>query len=154
MTVLAMSRGELSRFATTARFRPLGRVCTDGTEGLISRKRGRPSNRQPIDASRERIVSLVREHYADFGPTLARAYLAKRHEIKIGSKILRQLMMAAACGPIETHAALLRLSRANVETAGANWCRSTDRGSGGSRPRAPTHPARLYRRCDERADAP
>jgi len=117
MTVLAMSHGELSRFDTLMRvergelriddaagllglkrrqvFRLLDRLRTDGAEGLVSRKRGRPSNRRHKDAFRERVVSLVREHYADFGPTLAREYLAERHDIKIGCETLRQLMMAA-----------------------------------------------------------
>jgi predicted DNA-binding protein (UPF0251 family) len=98
MTVLAMSHGELSRFDTLMRvergelrvddaaglmglkrrqvFRLLNRMRTNGAEGLVSRKRGRPSNRRHSDAFRERVVSLVREHYPDFGPTLAREYLA------------------------------------------------------------------------------
>jgi len=85
MTVLAMSDGELSRFDTLMRvergelrvddaagllglkrrqvFRLLDRLRTDGAEGLVSRKRGRPSNRRHKDAFRERVVSLVREHY-------------------------------------------------------------------------------------------
>ena len=40
-------------------------------------------------------MSLVRAHYADFGPTLAREYLAERHDITIGCETLRQLMIAA-----------------------------------------------------------
>jgi hypothetical protein len=43
---------------------------------------------------REHVVLLVREHYPDFGPTLAREYLAERHDIKIGCETLRQLMIA------------------------------------------------------------
>lgn len=117
MTVVAMSQGELSRFDTLMRlergqlrvegaatllglkrrqiFRLLGRLREDGAAGLISRKRGRPSNRRHSDAFRDRVVSLVREHYADFGPTLAREYLAERHGIRIGYETLRKLMMEA-----------------------------------------------------------
>jgi hypothetical protein len=75
-------------------FRLLDRMRTSGAEGLVSRKRGRPSNRRHRDALREHVVSLVREHYPDFGPTLAREYLAERHDIKIGCETLRQLMIA------------------------------------------------------------
>ena len=98
MTVVAMSHGEISRFDTLMRvergalrvedaatllglkrrqiFRLLERLRAEGASGLLSRKRGRPSNRRHSDAFREQILSLVREHYADFGPTLAREYLA------------------------------------------------------------------------------
>ena len=117
MTVVAMSHGELSRFDTLMRvergalrvedaatllglkrrqiFRLLERLRAEGASGLVSRKRGRPSNRRHSDAFRERILSLVREHYADFGPTLAREYLAERHDISVGCETLRQMMIEA-----------------------------------------------------------
>ena len=63
--------------------------------GIISRKRGKPSNRGHKDAFRECVVALVREHYADFGPTLAMGYLAERHDITISHETLRQLMIMA-----------------------------------------------------------
>jgi hypothetical protein len=39
-----------------------------GPDGLISRKRGRPSNRALGTVFRETVLSIVRERYADFGP--------------------------------------------------------------------------------------
>ena len=117
MTVLAMSDGELSRFDTLMRvergelrvedaaallglkrrqvFRLLDRLRSDGAAGLMSRKRGRPSNRRHSDAFREQIIAIVREHYHDFGPTLAREYLIERHEITVSCETLRQLMIQA-----------------------------------------------------------
>jgi hypothetical protein len=41
----------------------------------------------------DRVIALVREHYADFGPTLAMEYLAERHEITISHETLRKLMI-------------------------------------------------------------
>jgi len=76
-------------------FRLLERIRADGASGLISRKRGRPSNRRYSDALRRQVVALVREHYADFGPTLAREYLIERHGIKMACETLRQLMIEA-----------------------------------------------------------
>jgi transposase len=112
-----MSHGELSRFDTLMRvergelrvedaatvlglkrrqvFRLLDRLRSDGAAGLVSRKRGRPSNRRHSDAFRERILGIVREHYGDFGPTLAREYLIERHGIKVSCEALRQLMIEA-----------------------------------------------------------
>lgn len=41
---------------------------TYGTKGLISKKRGHPSNRQtPIEVKRE-VLRLICENYEDFGP--------------------------------------------------------------------------------------
>ena len=45
------------------------RAC--GPDGLISRKRGGPSNRSLGAVFRETVLAIVRERYADFGPTLA-----------------------------------------------------------------------------------
>ena len=117
MTVLAMSHGELSWFDTLMRvqrgelrvddaaailglkrrqvFRVLDRLRSDGASGLVSRKRGRPSNRRHDDALREKIIGIVREHYHDFGPTLAREYLIERHGLRISCETLRQLMIEA-----------------------------------------------------------
>lgn len=117
MTVLAMSHGELSRLDTLMRvergelrvsdaalildlkrrqvFRLLDRLRCDGAAGLVSRKRGQPGNRRHSDTLREQITAIVREHYADFGPTLAREYLIERHGIKVSCETLRQLMIKA-----------------------------------------------------------
>ncbi len=43
-----------------------------GATGLVSKKRGRPSNRRRGAAFRSTTLALVRQHYADFGPTFAR----------------------------------------------------------------------------------
>lgn len=117
MMVLVMSHGELSRYDTLMRvdrgelrvddaaallglkrrqvFRLLDRMRREGAEGLISRKRGLPSNRRHSDALREQILTIVREHYHDFGPTLAREYLIERHGITISCETLRKWMIAA-----------------------------------------------------------
>ena len=59
--------------------RQVERLCralrADGAAGLVSRKRGRPSNRKLPTAVREHALGLVRARYADFGPTLAREKL-------------------------------------------------------------------------------
>ncbi len=117
MTVLTMSHGELSRYDTLMRvergelrvddaaallglkrrqiFRLLDRMRAEGAAGLISRKRGKPSNRRHSAKLREQIIAIVREHYADFGPTLAREYLIERHGVTVACETLRQLMIEA-----------------------------------------------------------
>lgn len=117
MTVLAMSHGELSRYDTLLRvergelrvddavmllglgrrqvYRLLDRLRADGAQGLVSWKRGRPSNRAFKEELRANILGLVRQYYHDFGPTLAAEYLAERHQIAISHETLRKWMIQA-----------------------------------------------------------
>ena len=66
----------------------------EGPAGLASRKRGRPSNRKHGATFRATVLSLVRDHYIDFGPTLAAEKLMARQGLRIGVETLRQWMMA------------------------------------------------------------
>lgn len=42
-----------------------------GAFALASKRRGKPSNRRLAAEIRERVLCVVKERYADFGPTLA-----------------------------------------------------------------------------------
>jgi transposase len=64
-----------------------------GPAGLASGKRGRPSNRRYTDEFRSKVLSIVREKYWDFGPTLAREKLLELHDISIGLETLRLWMI-------------------------------------------------------------
>lgn len=66
-----------------------------GADGLVSKKRGRPSNRRHSEDFRNLVLDLVREHYVDFGPTLAAEKLIERHRITVSKETLRQWMMEA-----------------------------------------------------------
>jgi hypothetical protein len=115
MTVVSMSRREFSRLqvmidlgdgrltvdAASAllglgrrqTYRLLQAFRARGPDGLISRKRGRCSNRAYGPAFRKSVLWLVREHYPDFGPTLAAEKLAQ-DSLRIGVETLRQWMIA------------------------------------------------------------
>lgn len=117
MTVITMSRKELGRLETlidlhegrmTAGraasligvgerqvFRLLRSFRTRGAAGLVSRRRGRPSNRRYDDRVRTAALTLVRECYPDFGPTLAAEKLAERHGLKLGRETVRRWMVEA-----------------------------------------------------------
>src|SRR4051794_19651415 len=116
MTVIQMSDRELTRLRvmidlTDGRLTPeaaatlmsIGRrqlfrlrraFASNGPSALISRKRGRPSNRKRGETFQRTVLTLVREHYPDFGPTLAVEKLAGRHGLHVGVETLRQWMMA------------------------------------------------------------
>jgi len=66
-----------------------------GADGLVSKKRGRPSNRRHSEDFRNLVLDLVREHYLDFGPTLAAEKLLERHRIAVSKETLRQWMIEA-----------------------------------------------------------
>jgi hypothetical protein len=117
MTVIAMSRTEIDRMsvlqdvasgrikvAEAATLMGLGRrqvfrlakaYGQHGPEALVSRRRGRPSNRSYPATLRTEAIGIVRERYSDFGPTLAAEKLTELHGIHLGRETLRQWMMAA-----------------------------------------------------------
>src|SRR3984893_3111811 len=66
----------------------------EGAPGLISKKRGRPSNRKTSEAIRSAVLRIVRQSYADFGPTLAAEKLAGEHGFAFSSETLRKWMIA------------------------------------------------------------
>src|SRR6516162_6188749 len=76
-------------------YRLLQALRADGPDGVISRKRGRPSNRALGAVFRETVLALVRERYADFGPTLAAEKLSELHGLGLGVETLRQWMINA-----------------------------------------------------------
>lgn len=66
---LGLSRRQLERLVQ--------RYKDEGAAGLISRKRGRPSNRQLAPGVAQGATTLVRNRHADFGPTLhARSFVS------------------------------------------------------------------------------
>jgi Winged helix-turn helix len=85
-TLMSIGRRQLFRLRRA--------FASDGPSALISRKRGRPSNRKRGETFQRTVLALVREHYPDFGPTLAVEKLAGRHGLHVGVETLRQWMMA------------------------------------------------------------
>lgn len=66
-----------------------------GADGLVSKKRNRPSNRRYTDDFRNHVLDLVRAHYVDFGPTFACEKLVEQHQVAISKETLRQWMTDA-----------------------------------------------------------
>lgn len=65
----------------------------EGAQGLVSKKRGKPSNRRLPDKLKRETLKLMKTKYDGFGPTLAREKLIKEHQIKVGKETLRQWMI-------------------------------------------------------------
>ena len=79
--------------------RQIKRLCRrereQGAQGLVSRRRGRPSNRRIALDRREHFMAVVREQYADFGPLLAHEYLRQEHGFEWSVETLRGWMTQA-----------------------------------------------------------
>lgn len=66
-----------------------------GARSLISKHRGKPSNNKLPNQTKDKAVSLIREKYPDFGPTLAHEKLTEVHRLELSLESLRGLMMKA-----------------------------------------------------------
>ncbi len=66
-----------------------------GATALISKKRGRASNRQTPTEIKAQALELIKARYADFGPTLAAEKLREVHGITVGRETLRLWMLDA-----------------------------------------------------------
>jgi hypothetical protein len=66
-----------------------------GAAGLISKRRGCPSNRCKPAALRTKALALIRERCWDFGPSLAAEKLREVHGITLGRETLRLWMVEA-----------------------------------------------------------
>ena len=76
--------------------RQVRRLCRayerDGPSGLVSKRRGRPSNRGLPKELRVQALSVVRGRYEGFGPTLAHEKLTERHGFELSVETLRAWM--------------------------------------------------------------
>src|SRR5689334_19840960 len=75
-------------------FRLLRSLKEDGAASVVSRRRGKPSNNRLPAEVRDLALSLVRERYRDFGPTLAAEKLAQ-HGCAVSRETLRGWMIEA-----------------------------------------------------------
>jgi hypothetical protein len=61
---------------------------------LLSKRRGKPSNNRLPPEVRTLALSIVRDRYADFGPTVAAERLTEHHGCSVSRDTLRGWMIA------------------------------------------------------------
>ncbi len=83
-TVLGLSRRQVQRL--------LGVFRDQGPAAIRHKARGRVSNNRIDPAVRTFAVEIVREHYADFGPTFAAEKLEEDHGLNVSRETLRKWM--------------------------------------------------------------
>jgi transposase len=91
----ASAAADLMRVTVRQTHRLLKRYRDGGAPAIANRRRGRPSNNRLSDVVRDHAIALVREFYADFGPTLAAEKLGERHDLRVSRETLRGWMQRA-----------------------------------------------------------
>jgi transposase len=64
-----------------------------GAQGLVSARRGKPSNNRLDTGIVQQALDLIKEKYADFGPTLAHEKLTEVHGLQLSRESLRRIMI-------------------------------------------------------------
>src|SRR6266566_984012 len=91
----ARAAAELMTITLRQTYRLLRRYRDGGASAIANQRRGRPSNNRLPDVVRDHAIALVRERYADFGPTFASEKLAERHDVRVSRETLRGWMRQA-----------------------------------------------------------
>lgn len=68
------------------------RYVSSGAPGIISKKNGLRSPNKTSDLMREKALELLKEHFADFGPTLAQEKLNELYGLCISKETVRKWM--------------------------------------------------------------
>jgi transposase len=71
------------------------RYLREGDKGLIHRSRGWQSNRAKPEEVKQGVLTAYKEHYWDFGPTLASEKLMEREKYEVDHETLRRWLLAA-----------------------------------------------------------
>jgi transposase len=64
-----------------------------GAKGLVSQRRGRPSNNRMDAGIAQQALDLIKEKYEDFGPTLAHEKLTEVHQLQLSRESVRRIMI-------------------------------------------------------------
>ena len=64
-----------------------------GAKGLISARRGKPSNNRLDAGVTQQALDLIKEKYEDFGPTLAHEKLTEVHHLQLSRESIRRIMI-------------------------------------------------------------
>ncbi|APO74820.1 ISNCY family insertion sequence transposase domain-containing protein [Rhizobium etli 8C-3] len=114
--VLALSERQVRRL--------LERIRTGGAASIRHKAIGRPSNNRINDGLRDYALTLIRERYWDFGPTLAAEKLAGRDGLCVSRETLRHRMTAAGIWRSRQQRRSFHRHDCGARLM-VSWCRST-----------------------------
>jgi hypothetical protein len=93
--LMLVTAGEMLGLSYRQTKRAWARYKEQGDAGLVHRLRGRASNRRSLEQTKQAALTLYRERYADYGPTLAAECLAKDDGIAVAVTTLRRWLLQA-----------------------------------------------------------
>lgn len=73
--------------------RVVKRIRQEGSQGIVHRSRGRPSNRKIPDQLKDKVIKLCKTTYKGFGPTLASEKLLEREGVRLSDETLRRWLI-------------------------------------------------------------
>ena len=79
------------------------RVRHSGERSIVHKRRGQEAANKMSQKLEDRIGEIVRDKYADFGPSLASEKLWESHEIRVGREKLRQIMIERGLWKVRKH---------------------------------------------------
>src|SRR3989337_696712 len=74
-------------------YRLLQRFLKNGPQGLISLKKGKPSNNHLDENIIQKVLNIIKEKYFDYGPTLIKEKLEEKHDLHLAKESIRQIMI-------------------------------------------------------------
>ena len=77
-TILALSTRQIKRLLQEYR--------ATGARGLVSKRRGRPSNNRLSENTRRKALDLLKTKYSGFGPTLAHEKLVEKEKLQLSKE--------------------------------------------------------------------
>jgi len=77
-------------------YRLLQRVRASGAKGVIHKLRGKPSNRGYPKELKEKVITIYRKNYSDYGLTLYSEMLIKYHNISVDHETIRKWLRSEA----------------------------------------------------------
>ena len=87
---------ELIGISPRQTYRVLKKVKEEGSKGIIHKLRGKNSNRGYPKELKNKVISIYRSNYSDYGPTLFSEELVKNHNISLDHETIRRWLREKA----------------------------------------------------------
>lgn len=95
-SITAAETSEFLQLSIRQVYRLVQRINKEGDKGIIHKLRGRSSNRGYPKETKNKVISIYRKQYWDYGPTLFSEELLKSYNISINHETLRRWMRQEA----------------------------------------------------------
>lgn len=88
-----LEASSLLKISRRQAIRIMKRYRSEGSAGVISKKKGHVSSNRYNPKQKTLIISIIREKYEDFGPTFASEKLKEEHRLEVSRETLRKWLI-------------------------------------------------------------